>query len=284
VNSIVFFVEKIAPGLYLICAVGLLFSVRSFLISRRELWAAEFELEREQALRRQAGAITWTLGLIEIILGIYAIAMVIAPTLRNDVITGADTALDPVDEQHFMTSTPGSNGIVLNEQGTPVSGDSIEAMMASVTARAAAAENSGPRIVPTATISPTPVGTIIPGMPTPVGCSSADAWLEVPANGQVVFDSLTVIGTAKTANFAFYKFELSGPSTGNTFAPYGGDKTSPVPEKGVLGQLTLNSFQPGQYSFRLTVFDNTSALRASCAVTVVLRPRPPTATPPGGSQ
>lgn len=98
----------------------------------------------------------------------------------------------------------------------------------------------------------------------------------------VVFDSLTVVGVAKTAGFALYKFELSGPSTGNSFTPIGGDKTSAVTQKGALGQLSLNSFQAGQYYFRLAVFDSKSVMRASCTVTIILRERPPTPTPPGG--
>ena len=269
-SRIVFFFEQIANGLYLICAVGLLFSLRSWVLSRRELWAAEFELEREHALRRQAGAITWTLGIIEIALAIYAIANVIAPTLRNDLVGGDSPAPDVVDNQPFMTSTPGGDGSA-----------GVSDLMLTVTA-AAKDEGSGPRIQPTPTLSPTPVGTIIAGMPTPVGCNTQDAWLEVPANGMVVFDSLTVVGIAKTNDFALYKFELSGPSTGNAFTPVGGDKTSAVPQKGTLGLLPLNTFQVGQYFFRLAVFDSKSVMRASCTVTVVLRERPPTPTPPGG--
>jgi hypothetical protein len=99
----------------------------------------------------------------------------------------------------------------------------------------------------------------------------------------VLFDSVTVIGTAKTSNFAFYKFELSGPSTGGAFTPVGGDKNSPVASKGVLGQLALSPFQPGIYLFRLAVFDSKNALSAQCTVTVHVRERPPTPTPPGGA-
>ncbi len=280
-TRVVFFVEQIANGLYLLGAVGVLLALRSWMISRRELWAAEFELEREQAQRRQASAITWTIGFIEIILAIYAIANVIAPTLRSDVLAAVSTGPDPFANMPLITSTPGGSGELVNDQGTPIGSDSIAAMMASVTA-AAASNNSGPVIVPTATLAPTPVGTILPGMPTPIGCTTPDAWLEEPANGQVLFDAVRIVGTAKTSNFAFYRFELSGPSTGNSFAPFGGDKTSPVPQKALLGQFALSPFQPGQYSFRLAVFDITNTLKASCTVQVFIRERPPTATPPGG--
>ncbi len=281
-NGLVFLVEQSARGLYLFWAgILLLFPLRSLMNSRRKLRAAEFELEREQALREQASAITWTFGIIEIMLAIYAIANVIAPTLRSDVISGGSSGPAAFIDQPLVTSTPGGDGSAVNDQGTPIGNDSIAAMMLTVTA-AAAQGDGGPQIVVTPTVSPTPVGTIIPGMPTPIGCNSPEASLEVPANGQVLFDSVTVIGTANTSNFAYYKFELSGPSTGNSFAPYGGDKTTAVKSKGTLGQLVLSPFQPGQYSFRLAVFDNTNSLRASCTVQVLIRERPPTATPPGG--
>ena len=282
-SRVVFFVEQIARGLYLLCALGLLFSVRSFLISRRDLWAAEFELEREQALRRQASAITWTLAIIEMALAIYAIATVVAPTLRNDVVAVGNTGPNIQADQPFITSTPGGEGQLFNDQGTPIGSDSVGAMMLTVTAAVQDADSGGPKILVTPTVSPTPVGTIIAGDPPPIGCDKADAHLEVPANGQVLFDSVQVIGTAKTDNFAFYKFELSGPSTGGAFTPVGGDKNSPVPSKGVLGQLALSPFQTGIYLFRLAVFDSKNNLSAQCTVTVHIRERPPTPTPPGGA-
>jgi hypothetical protein len=276
-TRLAFFIEQVAYGLYFLCAIGLLYSFRSFLKSRHKLWAAEFELEREFARRQEANAITWTLGIFEIMLAIYAIATVVAPTLRSDVITVNPIGPNPLDNQPFVTLTPGGDGSDAAD-GTPAG--SIDSMFLTVTAQVAAGEG-GIQLLITPTTATTPVGTIIPGAPTPMGCNSADASLQVPANGQVVFDSLTVMGTANTANFASYKFELSGPSTGNSFAPFGGIKTSPVPELGILGQLSLNGFQPGNYLFRLAVFDNTTALKASCTVTISLRDRPPTATPPG---
>src|SRR6266852_1521488 len=165
-SRMVFFLEQIANGLYLVCAAAILLSLRSLLLSRRELWAAEFELEREQAQRRQASAITWTWGIIEIILMIYAIANVIARPLRSDLIS-AGSGPGVVSDAPLVTSTPGGDGMLVNAQGTPLGSDSIGAMMLTVTA--AAANSDGVILVQTPTISPTPVGTIIPGMPTPVG-------------------------------------------------------------------------------------------------------------------
>ncbi|HVO44637.1 MAG TPA: hypothetical protein VMT34_18550, partial [Aggregatilineales bacterium] len=142
----------------------------------------------------------------------------------------------------------------------------------------------GPQVVPSSTNAPTPVGTILPDVPKPVGCDTPDATLEVPANGQVLFDSVTVVGTANTANFAYYKFELSGAVTGNSYAPIGGQKNVPMKDKGTLGQVALNSLPRGSYRFRLTVFDTANALKAACAVTIILQDRPtPTPSPTSSS-
>jgi hypothetical protein len=266
----VYLIERLAPGLFLVCAAGLLFWLRGLFIARRRLSVAEFELEREMAEAQHARAVTWVLGIIEVGLAVGAIAFVVAPTLRADLLTGGGPAapVAPDTAQTFATSAPGE-------------GAGGESLMLTVTAQALAGDQ-GQRLLLTPEASPTPVGTILPGYPTPVDCSTPQVSLLIPAPGQVLFDSVTVVGTASIPDFAFYKFELSGPSTGGAFAPILGERTSPVPEQGVLGQLPLSPFQPGDYDFRLAVFDSTGTLRASCTVRVLIRERPPTPTPPGG--
>jgi hypothetical protein len=210
--------------------------------------------------------------MIEIALTVAAIAFVVAPTLRTD-LTASGAPVQNSDNgaaTPFITSTPGGDG------------SNIAALDATNTAAAIAA-GGGPVLLLTAVASPTSVGTIIPGYPTPSDCNTDQAWLEIPAPGQVLFDSVEVIGKANVPDFAFYKFELRGPSTGGEFAPILGQQTTPVTEKGTLGLLPLSPFQPGDYTFRLTVFDKTGALKASCSVQVNIRERPPTPTPPGGA-
>jgi len=281
---IVFLIQQASVGLYLLCAVGLLFSSRIYFASRNQLHFAGFELERELARRKEASAITQILALVEVMLAVFAIANVIAPSLQSDPISNQNPqAVIQATYAPFYTSTPGGNGALPAVNGTPGAGgaNSIDNLMASVTAQFLQQDNTQGKILITSTNAPTPVGTINPDAPKVVGCDTPNAQLEVPANGQIIFDSVTIIGVANIPNFALYKFELNGPSTGNAFTPYGGDKTSPVQQKGVLGQLTLNAFQPGLYKFRLAVFDTTNALKASCTVNVELRERPPTATLPG---
>ena len=252
VNRIAYFIESVANALFILCTVGLLFALRSLMVSRRELHNAEYVLDREHAQYRQANAITWTIGVIEIALAIFAISHVVAPTLRNDAVPGATVTVNGA--QPFYTSTPPlstDSGIVLTAEAKNV--------------------DTGPQVQSTATNAPTAVGTIKPDVPQAVGCDKPGATLQIPANGQVLFDSVTVIGTANTANFAYYKFEISGPPTGNSYAPITGNKTTAVTQTGVLGQLALGSLPRGTYLFRLTVFDNTNKLQASCAVTVILQ-------------
>jgi len=271
-SGIVYLIERLSLGIYPICLVVFLVYLRRWFIHRRKLAIAEFELEREFAERIQAGAITWAIASIQLALAVFAIANVIAPTIRADLIgqTSSNPGASSADiAGDFKTSTPGGDG------------SDMQALNLTLTARAIAAAG-GQQILLTAVASPTPVGTMLVGYPTPTDCQSPNAWLEIPGTGQLLFDSVTVIGTANVPNFAFYKFEIAGPSTGGAFAPILGDRTSPVVQKGPLGQLQLSVFQTGDYQFRLAVFDNTGVLRASCTVSVRIQPRPPTATPPGG--
>lgn len=270
-TQIVYLIENIAPGLYLFCAAGLLFWLFRLLRANRRLALAEFELEREMAEQRRATATTWSLGMVEVALAVFAVAAVIAPTLRQDLLTGGDNSASSANAgptKPFETSTPGGDG------------SQAESVFLTVTAQSQAGGGSVLQLTPVA--SPTPVGTIIPGYPTPVGCNTDQADLTVPAAGMIVFDTLVAVGKADIPNFASYKLELRGPSTGNEYAPIV-DRTSPVKEEGALGQFPVSSFQTGDYTFRLAVFDNTGALRASCAVVIYIQPRPPTPTPPGGS-
>ena len=48
---------------------------------------------------------------------------------------------------------------------------------------------------------------------------------------------------------------------------------------GQLGQFVPAFYQPGDYQFRLTVFDITTALKAACTVNITISPPIPTLTP-----
>lgn len=259
-SSLVFFVEKIARGLYIISAGGILLMLYRLRRARHDLALAQFKLEREHALVRQASAITLGGLLIEFVIAIWAVANLMAPTLR-DIQTGSSVGNAGVPEQ-FVTSTPAINPPVALDAG----------------------QSTGEEFVIFATPVPTAtaVGTIIPDAPDIVGCPRDSAWLLIPGNGQQIFESTPIIGTATTGNFAFYRFEIKPSGNDQPFGVMGGDNTIPVVE-GPLGELSPLNFAPGEYRFRLTVFDNTSTMRALCEVTIHITEPPPTPTPIGAS-
>lgn len=256
-NSLVFFIENIAIGLYIISAGGILLMAYRLRRARRELALSQFKLEREQALVQQAGAVTLGGLLVELVIAVWAITHLMAPTLREMQLKV--DAQGPVDLKRFITSTPASNPSVSLDSGGPVSeGDNVFA-------------------TPAPTL--TPVGTILPDAPEIVGCARDSAWLLIPGNGQLIFEATNVIGTASISNFAFYRFEIKPAIAGAEFAPIGeGDYRQPVVE-GPLGNILPFHFTPGEYRFRLTVFDNTNMMRALCEVTIHISEPPLTPTP-----
>jgi len=259
-SSLVFFIERIADGLYILCAGGILFMAYRLRRARRELSVAQFKLEREQALVRQANAITFGGLLLEFAIAVWAIANMMAPTLRD--IRLGDTG-PAVQLQQFVTSTPVA--------GPPVSLGNTGGQL------------EGPNVFATPIPTMTPVGTILPDAAEPVGCSQDSAWMLIPGNGQLIFEATTVIGTASVSNFAFYRFEIKEDIAGSEFGVIGGNYTEPVVE-GPLGEILPFGFAPGRYRFRLVVFDNTNMMRALCEITVHFSDPPPTPTPIGGSE
>ncbi len=279
-NSLVFLIENIAPFIYILGGFIIFLGLRRLLLTQRDLSIAEFALERELALRKRAGTITRMLFSIEVMLAAYAIANVIAPTIRADIL-GVPVTRSNEPDVAVLATIPPAKVTLVNTQGTPIPRNDVGASFETLTAMPRGV--SGPVLAINSTSLPTPPGTIIPGVAAPVGCEAtgngAIAMIDIPRNGQVLYESVTVTGIANAPTFGRYKFEISGPSTGGNFAPFGGDKTQPVKELNILGQLSLLPFNTGEYQFKLAVFDSSDQLRASCTITVYLRKHPPTPSP-----
>jgi len=265
----VFFIEQIAPGLYVFCAAGLVWAMWRYYRARQALAGAQFELEKELERYRASSALTAVFALVEIGLFITAIAYAVAPTLRAQPISVAISAPE-VEETPLVTGVPGGLANIPGP-GTPGS-----VLMESVPIPGLEDQlNLGPLATPT--LTPTPVGTIVTDVPPSIGCDTPDARLTIPANGMVVFEATNVIGSANTTDFAFYRFELKGPSTNNAWAKLS-EYTVPVTD-GELGQIVPALLTPGEHLFRLNVFDIHNAVRASCTITIIISPPIPTATP-----
>lgn len=256
--SFVFLIERIAFGLYILSAGGILFMARRLQQARRDLAVSQFKLEREHALVKQANAITLGGLLIEFVIGVWAVAHLMAPTLRDMQVGEQIGGSGPT---RFVTSTPGANAPVVLDTGNST--------------------QAGPNPFATPPPTLTPVGTIIPDAPDVVGCPRDKAWMLIPGNGQLLFEATTVWGTASISDFAFYRFEIKPMTTGAEFAPLPGDYTTPVTD-GPLGDILPFQLPVGDYRFRLVVFDTTQTVRAVCEVTIHISTPPPTATPIGG--
>lgn len=260
-ERIVFFIEQIAPGLYILAGLGVFLGLRRYLRARSELIHAQFELEKEIAISHLRNRLTLILALLEAGLAVFAIAQVAAPALRaNPVVASAQ--VQEVIETPFVTAAPNGTPVVQPLEGVDLPDVEEELGL----------NRPFTTPVPTAT----PVGTIIPGVPDALGCDPDTANLIIPTNGMRVFEPITVNGTANVENFSSYKFELNGPATNNTWSPIT-TFTSPV-EDGEMG-VFIPSYVPGQYRFRLVVFDINAELQASCTITIIISAPIPTATP-----
>ncbi len=261
-SGLVFFIEQIATGLYIFLGIGCVLALRSFARAREAYRSTYFELERNIARFQSANALTALILLIEGVLIVYAVQSIVAPVVRS---TQSETRVIAgiVSDGTFVTPTPlpFTGGIVI---------DTSNVQLGQIDPAA--------QILPTPTPTPTPVGTIIPNAPV-ANCPDPNVQLQIPANGMIVFEPLAVRGVASAPNFAFYRFELNGASTFGSWATIGVDGTNPVPRLDVLGQFAPSFYTPGEYRFRVTVFDITSTQVGQCAVTIYISEPIPTPTP-----
>lgn len=259
-------IEQLAIGLYILIGVGIFWSWTQWRRSRRFYRMTQFELERDVARYQSANAVTFVILLIEVGLIVGGLQTVVAPTLRAtmDVMVVPDTV---IVDRPIATFTPRPL-TVLNIPTSSIDSDNDINPASQI------------RITPLPTA--TPVGTILPNMPTPADCLTENARLRIPANGMRVDRTLEVMGTANADNFASFKIEIKGPSTGNVFATRE-SWTQPVREDGRLTTFVPDEYTEGMYEFRLAVFDNTATMVASCTVMIEITRPIPTPTLIGGS-
>lgn len=262
-TGLLFLIEQVAIGVYILIGVGFVLIWRWLMQARREYRSTYFELERDLARYQRNNALTALILLAEFTLVIVGLQMVVVPTLRAQS-DEVQTIEEIAEDGTFSTPTPQRfDNTQIDPSGVNLTPDALNL-----------------RVLATPTLTPTPVGTIMPNAPAVVGCEGPEAMLQVPANGMRVFEPINVIGTANIPDFAFYRFEIRGQQTFGSFAPLE-DHTQPVDEVGPLGQFVPSFYTPGRYEFRLTVFDITNTLRASCMVTIFITEPVPTPTPLG---
>jgi len=261
--GILFFIDQIAFGIYVLISAIILWNIRSFFSAVSERRSTYFELERDLARLKQVNAVTIIVVVIQFAAIILGLQQIVVPyweqeqILQEQLIANQDT----VQDGDFATPTP---------PPLLASGLDIEPI--------APLDDSDTILLLTPTLTPTPVGTIVPNPPQQQGCNDERALLQVPTNGMRVFQPITIVGTAFTSDFARAKLEISGPSTNNNYAVIS-DIIQPVEEAREFSQFIPTNYIEGVYQFRLTVFDITNTLIASCMVNIFISEPPTTPTP-----
>lgn len=263
-SSLLLLIRSIAPGMYILGVLGLLRGLTWLLAAQGELRYAQFPLERNMAERLGGKGITLMLISLQLTALIWLLAN---PFYRQweSTVQGEQEAQEAESQDRvFTTAIP-----VLESGG-------------GLTVPTAPPE--GPGIIRTQPPSPTPAGTLRPA-DDPAGCIFDQAYINIPDNGQVVFQAEPIIGTANIADFGFYRFEIRNLDRGDNFSPIGGaeaDYYSPV-VNGPLGSIIPQNFEVGEHRFRLVVFDSAANLRATCEITLFISEPLPTPTPIGGN-
>lgn len=267
-SNVIFLIDQLAVGLYAVLAGLILLQGWRLVSARGEYRATYYELERDLARQRQAGALTTVIVLFEIGLLVVGVQVSAAPYLQTTITLEDELSQvqQPIEEPLFVTDTPPpvvDSGLDLEPADLPFDGNEVG-------------------FVSTPTLTPTPVGTLVPNPPPIEGCSDERAILQIPANGMRVFQPTTIRGTAFTDQFSVAKIEIRGSSTFNEYAVV--DTIDQIARSTVeLSQFVPSDYEEGLYQFRLTVFDITNTLVASCMVNIYLS-APPVAPTPTATQ
>ena len=261
-----YLIDQIAIGVYVVLGAFILLNIVRFLNARSAYHSTSFELERDLESSQQMRSFSSTLMIIQLVIIVVGVQQVIVPFLRTEstLQSQADVALEQ-DDGVFSTSTPqpfSADDSIDIQPAPPLGGDDQQVILL------------------TPTLTPTPVGTIVPGAPDGEGCTDDRAILQSPANGMRVFQPIAVVGTAYTENFSRAKLELRSPGSGEVYRVLE-DVGQPVQQVESFSQFSPANRESGLYQFRLTVFDLNNTLVASCMVNIYIDEPPATLTPTG---
>lgn len=234
-----------AVWIYLACLLAALWLLRSALLARRERRQAAFKLEREAAVNRIHSTMRWAL----LVLALIGVTYFIANTLS--------VAVEPIIAEADPTPTP----VFLLDTPTP-------------TPEATLPPTETPTITPTprprATPRPVELTPTVPAAPTAPAvvapsCPDGRAVIIEPGVGQVINGPVSVIGTAQSENFEYYKIEFKPAGAAGDFSFY---LRRDVPViNGTLGTWNPAGLPPGEYQLRLVTVDLTGNF-GQCTVQV----------------
>lgn len=232
-----------AVWIYLACLLAALWLLRSALLARRERQQAAFKLEREAALNRTHSALRWAV----LVLAVMGLTYFVANTLS--------VAVEPIIAEADPTPTP----VFLLDTPTPTAEPTLDAT-------ATATPTPRPRATPRP-VEPTPTAVVTPTTPPILApsCPDGRAIILEPGVGQRVTGPVTLIGTAQSENFEYFKIEFKPAGASGDFSFYL-RRDAPV-INGSLGTWNPAGLPPGAYELRLVTVDVTGNF-GQCSVQV----------------
>lgn len=232
-----------AVWIYLACLLAALWLLRAALLARRERQQAAFKLEREAAINRTHSTLRWAI----LVLAAMGLTYFVANTLS--------VAVEPIIAEADPTPTP----VFLLDTPTPTAEPTPDVT-------ATPTPTPRPRATPRP-LEPTPTVALSPTAPPIVApsCPDGRAVILEPGNGQRINGAVTLIGTAQSENFEYYKIEFKPAGASGDFSFYLRRDTPVI--NGPLGSWNAAGLPPGAYELRLVTVDVTGNF-GQCTVQV----------------
>ena len=233
-------IDNFAIWIYIACALTILVYLRVIFLAKRERGASLFTIEKEVATGRAYRASFTILGLLVIASLVAFVDVFLAPTLG--VAVSNSTPSGPL-----VLPTPTDTPFVPNPTATPT---------------------RGPFVRPTPPWTPTPEAsaTVIV---RPASCPDPLAQISYPGVNQTVGGIVEIRGTARIADFSFYKVEFCFGENRSEYHLIEELKYSPV-ENGLLAIWNTGEVS-GAVTLRLTVVKSDGNYPPPCEVPVVVR-------------
>jgi len=242
--TLVQLISRLSAILYIICGVGVFFSIRGLVIARREKGIAVFQLEREAALLRQRSSLTTMLLLTGLAAFTWINANILEPNLT--------------DIEEIAEATPETD-VFIEQPPTPT----IALLLF-------------PTITPTSQFADSDQPTRDPNIN---GCEIFGQTITFPEPGQGVSGQVPVEGTVNILGLAQYKFEVNGPATEGDWVVVA-TFTAATGVDGFLGNWDSTSLIPGDYTFRLVTLRSDGSYITPCEIPISIEGAIPTSEVP----
>ncbi len=242
VNTLLNLIERHTLWLYLACLVVILYYVRVYANARRDRANTIFTIEKEIAIHKEGRAMSAIGMMLGLMVVITALKYYLIPTLDvSALVTPTPTMTLPVPTRVPPTATPTAT------------------MAPTLTPR------SQPTRPPTQ-VMVTPTNTA--ALPAP--CPNPEIRITRPGMDARVSGRLAIVGTAKHANFQFYKVEIAPGEKPSAWSVVNNIHRQPV-ENGVLEELDTRALPNGVYWLQLVVVDHTGNFPPPCQVRIVIQ-------------